>query len=263
MKIKQSVVLCFSVLVLSFGCTPAVAEYHPGRLSRSVVKVLVKDQLGVSSVATGFLWQRADLVVTSLHLMNTKSNAKVIVEFGKIKRHGKVVSVLSGADLVLLKVNRVVSGWYPIYRYSPDKPPYKAPLYALGYHRGASGLSSRELRKGYVEPELLSNLLPPDAVEKLRQAAVINVDLPIYYLEGSLLPGFSGAPVVDDQGVLVGIGNGGIRKGAASVSWVIPARYLNQLIRSDVSQLPAKLEDVNEVFFGDFIDLKGSALRFK
>ena len=124
---------------------------------------------------------------------------------------------------------------------------------ALGFNQGALGLSTRELRKGYVKPELLQVLLPPDVLKKLSNSAVLDVKLPIYYLDGSLLPGYSGAPVVDAHGVLIGIGDGGLENGAASVSWVIPASNLALLEASTRSTLPASFSLSSAIFKGDLI----------
>src|SRR5690606_30003903 len=54
-------------------------------------------------------------------------------------------------------------------------------------------------------------------------------------LDSPLLPGFSGAPIVDDYGDLVGIADGGLEEGASSISWGIKAEHLNSLLRSNES----------------------------
>jgi len=63
------------------------------------------------------------------------------------------------------------------------------------------------------------------------------LDLHILYLEGSLLPGYSGSPVFDPNGRLVGVGDGVLEKGASYMSWIIPAKYLAELESSTSSSL--------------------------
>jgi hypothetical protein len=77
------------------------------------------------------------------------------------------------------------------------------------------------------------------------------LDLNILYLEGSLLPGFSGAPVFDGQGRLIGVGDGGLEKGASNVSWIIPAKYLTDLENSTVTALPPNFETLSQLFSAD------------
>ena len=87
-------------------------EFDPERLSRSTVKVLIKNKHGITAAATGFLWRNNKQVVTSLHVLSADPSSKIIIEFGKKKRLAKIKSVLLNADLVLLEVNKPVEGWY-------------------------------------------------------------------------------------------------------------------------------------------------------
>ena len=59
---------------------------------------------------------------------------------------------------------------------------------------------------------------------------------------------YCGSPVFDPQGRLVGIGDGGLEKGASNVSWIIPAKYLAELESSTVSSLPANFAELSQLF---------------
>jgi len=224
------------------------AQFNPETLSHSVVRILVKNSLGVIGSATGFLWKSDVQVVTSLHVLSNDPSSRVIVEFGKVKRLATIEAVLPEADLVMLSVDKPVAGWVPLHEFEKIKPPYQSRVSAMGFNQGALGMSTRELIKGYVNPEILKVLLPPLALNLIVRAGVLNINLPIYYLDGSLLPGYSGAPVVNAQGQLIGIGDGGLENGASSVSWVIPANQLLALEQSKVSQLPVSLDYASQVF---------------
>ncbi|NIR51504.1 trypsin-like peptidase domain-containing protein, partial [candidate division KSB1 bacterium] len=159
--------------------------------------------------------------------------------------------VLTNADLVLLKVADPIPGWIPLNSYDGNKPQYKEEISALGFNSGATGRTTRELRKGYGEPEILKNILPPKDRKELEAVKIPDISLPIYYLDGSLLPGFSGSPVVNRHGKLIGIGDGGLEKGASNVSWVIPAHHLDKLTASRMTSLPGDLSKASQSFSAD------------
>jgi len=52
------------------------------------------------------------------------------------------------------------------------------------------------------------------------------------------VPGLSGAPLLDAQGLLVGIANGGLEDGAVGICWGIPAAQLQRLALSTVTRTP-------------------------
>ncbi|MCL1123213.1 S1 family peptidase [Shewanella surugensis] len=230
------------------------AEFDPDRLSLSTVRVQIKNDGAVVAVATGFVWKQPSQIVTSLHVMHSSPSSQIIIEFGKKRRKATIKALLIEADLVLLEVKRPIEEWVPLLDFDGQKPPYKTWVTALGYHRGALGMSTRELVKGYAKPEVLLQLLPSQAVEILRKTNMPSVTLPIYYLDGSLLPGYSGSPIVNPEGQLIGIGDGGLENGAANVSWVIPARYLTQLEQSPLSQLPVNMRQNTALFSLDRIE---------
>ena len=128
------------------------------------------------------------------------------------------------------------------------KPKVGAKIFALGYNSGATGSTTRELKKGYGQKETLESILPHKDKKAIENFKMPDVNLDIYYLDGSLLPGFSGSPVVNESGKLIGIGDGGLEKGASNVSWVIPAKYLDDLTMSTTTTLPSGLNKAGQLF---------------
>jgi len=251
--------VCLSYYVFSVSLVSA--EFSPEILSQSTVRILIKTKRGVVGAATGFLWQSNTQIVTSLHVLSPDPSSKIIVEFGKKKRRAKVKAVLPGADLVLLEISKPIDGWVPLVNFEGVKPAYKDEVSALGFNQGSIGMSTRELRKGYVQPEMLQVLLPPAALKKISKSKILDVKLPIYYLDGSLLPGYSGSPIVNELGKLIGIGDGGLENGASSVSWVIPASNLVALVNSQITELPSSLESSNTIFSADRLETSKSSKR--
>ena len=248
---KNSWITCLFAAALIVTSIRVSAEFDPTILSKSTVRILIKNKQGVTGAATGFLWQTNTQIVTSLHVLSDDPNSKIIVEFGRKKRRATVKSVLAYADLVLLEIKKPVTGWRALLEFEADKPKYKAEVSALGFNQGSIGMSTRELRKGFVTPEMLKVLLPPDALKSIIRYSKLNVTLPIYYLDGSLLLGYSGSPIVNSEGKLIGIGDGGLENGASSVSWVIPAINLDALVKSETSQLPSSLDAFSQIFSVD------------
>lgn len=254
-SVGRNVIIANLILVTCLSCTSAIAAFDPDVLGRSTVRITIKQGDVIKSAATGFVWKEPTQIVTSLHVLH-HDGAVAIVEFNGVKRIAQVAQVLPHADLVLLTVDEPIDGWVAITEKSDDKPPYKAPITALGFNAGASGSMTRDLQKGHANPEILKGLLPPDDRAAVEAVKIPDIELDIYYLQGSLLPGFSGSPVVDADGTLIGIGDGGLEDGASNVSWVIPARYLDDLTASKIEELPAELEKAGQLMSADIIDVK-------
>lgn len=218
------------------------------KLSKSIVTVEVKPVPGGMNACTGFAWQSPDYIVTSLHAMAPK--ADIFVKYKndlRYLREAEIVKIYTDADLVLLKVK---NGRLPSLPVEPidssnlntNRLEAETSIYSLGYPSGAMMASSRVLKKGYIEkppPETLESFLPRAYVDLLRQHKFPKVDIEIIYVDGSLLPGYSGAPCLDAYGNLVGIGDGGLENGARNVSWLIPSKFLAGLETSQETVLPA------------------------
>lgn len=234
--------------VLAWG-TPATAQIHKEQLKSAVVKVTVTDPSGKGQSATGFLWQSPNQVVTSLHavlhLQKPNMTIRVICDGARIP--ATVVKVLKNADLVLLKPDRPVEGCrvfddnFRMADAARLKPQPRANLYTFGWKGGASTATSRDLRKSDVSgTENLDGLIDNRETKK----AIVSLKLPSLYLDvyhvggDPLSGGYSGGPVVDDRGKLVGIVDGGLDKGMSSYNWLIPAVNLSDLQASTDRTVP-------------------------
>lgn len=229
-------------------------QLDPDQIKNSLVRVVVTINAKESKVLTGFVWKTPNQVVTSLHGMSKTGTIKVLF-MNQAWRNVRIKKVLQKADLVLLEVipgqDPVPIGVAPINNFHVGQIKLGSDVFAFGFNSGAPGSSSRILRKGDVKPETLLSLLPNKDKVALERIGFPALDLNILYLEGSLLPGFSGAPVFDPQGRLIGVGDGGLEKGASNVSWIIPAKYITELESSSVTTLPANFETLSQLFSAD------------
>ncbi len=209
------------------------------------VKVTVGDGAG-GQVASGFLWKSQNQVVTSLHTFSKRTTDSPVIRVrcaGLTPQISKasVIRVLKQADLVLLRTDDVLKGCkaFDTSRVSEAKPKPGEALHTFGYKGGAASGTSRKMEKGAAEePELLRGLLEEPQRSQVAAGTVPSIDLPVYYVQGGLLPGYSGAPVVNSRNELVGIVEGGLDKGASDYNWLIPVANLAMLEASPNTQLP-------------------------
>jgi hypothetical protein len=75
-------------------------------------------------------------------------------------------------------------------------------------------------------------VIPPDALDRMSRSSLLGVDEEIVRLDGHLLPGSSGAPLIASDGKVAAIASGGLAGGGAALSWAVPASNLNKLLSS-------------------------------
>ena len=225
------------------------AQFKPEQAEKSLVKVMVTGG-GKLGVCSGFTWKQKSWVVTSLHAMKPGGIIEVEYPGGNI-RDAKVIHVFESADLMMLETNIdamplpndvvVLSG------YAGGKPEFGEKIYALGFNGGSLGNQTQVLEKGHADPETLEFLVRDKDKASLASVGFPSMKIPIYFLSGSLLPGFSGSPIYNTRNELVGIGDGGLERGQMNVSWCIPAFNLDRLETSS-PVLPARLGEATLLY---------------
>jgi hypothetical protein len=199
--------------------------------------------------ASGFLWPDAQHVVTALHVVDNagKITGHLVDARGRIEAsHAlQVARVLKSADLVLLRLPAPLAR--PALALNTQLPAVKEVLDALGFPLNIAGASATEVRRRFGG-DSLNSILPPKVLASLTDYP--STSLEILNLEGNLVPGLSGAPLLDRAGRVVGIANGGLEQGAVGISWGIPAKHLADLQRSNDSRLPG-VAAIKQLFSAD------------
>ena len=230
-------------------------------LSKSLVRVKVTGGVHTSGkdigkprgtgYASGFIWQKNDQVVTSLHAMRRGSDINISVQWTSAPTRedqeffaAEIIGINEEADLVLLQVKPgrlTLPNWQALNNTTSGS--IGDEVMALGYWLSAESWLRLTLKITETQNNQLRDL-PKKATDELNKIGIPDMYLEIIHFEnGSLLPGFSGSPLVDENGYLVAIGDGGIDNGSKNVSWGIPAKYLDELQAASINQLPEKLDN--------------------
>ncbi len=200
-------------------------------VAAAVVEVTSKWD-GRTVSATGFVWGKERLVVTALHAVAGADTATITLYYqaAKVSRSGHVRAVLRGSDLALLQVDAppAVTGL----ELAPAPPRPGERVTALGYPLGIRTCNSVEMTVRRIGGKVLKDIVDDDTAAALGAFGFPALDGEILNLEGSLQPGHSGAPILREDGRLVGVGDGGLARGAAALSWAIPAARLASLAAS-------------------------------
>jgi len=228
------------------------------QIKQSLVRIKIsggknsKGEKRGTGYASGFVWRDKLRVVTSLHAMRTGNDVRITLYWssGPSKEtrgpwEAKVKAVHKDADLVLLEVvpGRLPPQWTPLKKSDVHKVDDQ--VLAFGYPGNSPGWRDMKLNISNTQLGNLRNF-EKGIVERLAKFGVPNVDLQVVHFESnSLLPGYSGGPIVNAKGVLVAIGDGGVENGQKNLSWGIPARHLDVLLKSKVTTLPGNLADAS------------------
>lgn len=180
---------------------------------------------------SGFVWRSADSVVTALHVVAGCSNISVryAVGGGQLRR-AQVARVLRKNDLALLTVESPLTV-KPILT-AATAPVAGESITAWGYPLAVRGLIDTQFRRRATQGNL-RDLLTDQLRQQVSLAGMPDLGAEVILLDGGhLLPGHSGAPLLNTAGEVVAIADGGLERGAVQVSWATPAAGLNELVNS-------------------------------
>ncbi len=222
--------------LLAWGlAAPAAAEGPDltvlNRVAPSVVRIVAEGCAGAEPARTGsgFVWGSGRQVVTDLHVVIGCRAVRVGYQ-GIDELSARIANVFVQADLVLLDVDQppAAVGGLDL---AASVPTVGATVDAFGYPLGLPERDTKELHISYAtagSPELRQGL-PADVLAALQKQGFPALDIDVLHLDGNLLPGHSGAPLIDGAGRVVGVGSGGLARGTVGIGWAVRAQYVGQL----------------------------------
>lgn len=223
----MAVFLLCSMSFTSFAAPPNSRELYE-RIRPSVVEVVTQNRtnLGVSSVASGFVTHRKDWVITNYHAISDsifepdEHDLRIVaMDQGKLK--AEILAVDIQNDLAILKVEQAL----------------RVPLLALREtlpDRGESGYSMG--KPGSYEHSIVSGTF--NGVSEKASS-------PLIIFSGPINGGMSGGPTLDSQGRVVGV-NVATSTQHQLVGLAVPAEAVGQIIRRTNQQTPPSMDELRK-----------------
>ena len=243
MKIK--IIFLLVLLVSALQLTKIMGQSTNSDLegSKSVVKVVTefpaKDEQGRSvtgrGTGTGWCWKESKYLVTALHVVAGIPNNKITVytDEEKKKSGAKVIAVNKEADIALLQLDQDL-GLSPLELQPVD--PNSTNHYSIwGFQHGVFQMGDAEVvlsrtRGGHPTLNGLINNNDLKFILETKQKYPLP-SVKILRISSTIQPGHSGAPIFASSGKVIGMADGGLYEGVASLNWAIPAvDYVPKLI---------------------------------
>lgn len=221
------------------ACAAAHAQTAPlAAIAPAIVRVVASDCSGAepSRAGSGFAWPAAGQVVTDLHVIAGCSTIAVDYQ-GIDERPAHPIHILIPADLALLAVDGAPATPVPTIAATPPPPGTGVQVFGFALGQPTRDTHPLELTFGNAEAPHLADVLPDAERQDIARIGFPALTTEILRLDGNLLPGHSGAPILDPSGAVIGIGSGGLERGAVGVGWAIRARYLADLLHAP-AQMP-------------------------
>ena len=209
----------------------AVSDEVFERAAQAVAQVRARDcpDGEKSRAGSGFLYGGGNRLVTALHVVAGCRRIDAYFERSGGRTVGaRVYRVLAKIDLALLQLDQEMGEPLPS---ATARPRANDELEVIAFFLGTPSLDNKTLKVTFGSSQL-DSMLPAPIQRELAQTGTIDPSLKVVRLDGHLLPGASGAPLITADGQVAAIGSGGLQNGAASISWAVPADHLPTLLAS-------------------------------
>jgi S1-C subfamily serine protease len=237
----KTILPCVAVALAAFLVqgmhAAAIAQVSPTAdvqlVAMSVGRVRASNCNGPDRVGTAFVWRDRQTVVTARHVVAGCNHITVLFTASGRSFTANPDQELIQQDLAALALNGPAPSAPLAVR--TDMPAVGTKVVALGYAFGAPTLDSKELEVTLAnagQGSRVQDMLDDRLRDSLIRSGEIDVTTAVLRLDGNLLPGLSGAPVVGPDRSVYAIGSGGIAEGAGGVVWAVRAAYLEQLGQS-------------------------------
>ena len=196
-------------------------------VKKSVVRVQARQCVNDAQNGSGFLYGSENQVVTALHVIAGCEKFSVYHEDSGNTLSASVLKTYKKADMAVLKLSAALP--HAVLTRSNIQPEYNERLIVIGYEANAPTMDDTELRVTSGSNRL-ADMLNDKAITQIKQVGMPSVDLEILRFDGHLIPGISGGPILNKNGEVVGIADGGLESGTASISWGVPIKNFYHLM---------------------------------
>jgi S1-C subfamily serine protease len=266
----RSLMIALTVVgVLANGAARADDALAPERFAKVAAALVDIQARGCPGQrqSQGFLFNAQSDVLTVRHGIAGCSDITVSVFDPNNVSHlattykATVKRVLSKADLALLTLALPRDAALPP-PLTPDAvPSANTSIFVIARWLEGSGVRDKKLRVANGSRRLSTIVTTPGIRTALARAGSPSLQLDVINLDiGSIIPGTSGAPIVNMAGNVVGIADGGLDKGVGGITWAIPISNFGDLTASPENTTSLPGGDPSAALFSADVRLSEDAL---
>jgi S1-C subfamily serine protease len=235
MRLIVAIVLIWATAAHAAGPQDGPDGAILAQAAKSVVQVIsagCPGEEGELRSGSGFVLGKDGMIVTDLHVVAGCGSYQVKYP-GIDELPATIAHVLMARDLALLKVDHPPST-VPALQLAKTAPQVKDELDVIGFPLGLAAYDSTGLHvtlATQTTPKLRFALRQQE-IDELKSVGFPDLDTQVIRVDGNLLPGDSGAPLIDYQGNVAGIGDGGLERGTVGIGWATRPQYVEELLNS-------------------------------
>jgi hypothetical protein len=225
------------LLWIAFSIDVAAQDFNQQQINEyrnSVVRVDATGCAGVSGgrlVGSGFLWKQNSWVVTALHVVNGCQSLSVYSDTASDAASAHISKILFAEDLALLSLDRGINGTVALTK-AKAAPQDTEDILLVGFPGDSSGSTGKTVKRQFTAGNTLANIASYEAQQELKQTQSPALNITVIFLQGILEHGHSGGPILNHDGDVIAVADGGLKHGTTEDSWAIPSEQLAALENS-------------------------------